>query len=244
MIYSQFATFYDQLFDNQLYLKWAQYVQKYVPTGANILDLACGTGRLLVLLQRAGYQMTGADLSEEMLTLASQHASEAHLTLPLLQVNMLDLSGLDQFDAVTCFDDSLCYLANLAEVQRVFQAVFQHLVSGGHFCFDVITPYQTDVKYPGYMYNYQDEKQAFMWTTYAGKVAHSVEHDLTFFLYQADLDAYQAYSETHHERTYELADYQQALQAAGFTDVNVSAEFGTAEPTAQTTRWFFHGVKA
>ncbi|USS86738.1 class I SAM-dependent methyltransferase [Fructilactobacillus cliffordii] len=244
MIYSQFATFYDQLFDNDLYPRWVNYLQKYVQPGANVLDLACGTGRLLVLLGQAGYTVTGVDLSSEMLALANQHAEAADLEIPLFQLNMLALDGLGEFDAVTCFDDSLCYLSDLDEVTQSFQQVAQHLVTGGQFCFDVITPYQTDVKYPGYMYNYQDEEQAFMWTTYAGEWPHSVEHDLTFFLYQADLDAYQSYSETHYERTYELEAYQQALQAAGFTNVTVRADFGEQPVTEQTTRWFFHGVKA
>ncbi|USS93838.1 class I SAM-dependent methyltransferase [Fructilactobacillus ixorae] len=243
MIYSQFATFYDQLFDNELYPKWADYVRRWVQPPARVLDLACGTGRLLVLLAQAGYQVTGVDLSAEMLALANQHLAEAETTVPLLQLNMLDLQELGEFDVVTCFDDSLCYLQDLTEVTQVLQTVADRLPVGGQFLFDVITPYQTDVKYPGYMYNYQDDDQAFMWTTYAGRVSHAVEHDLTFFHYQPDLGAYAAYAETHRERTYPLGDYEQALHSAGFGAISVTSDFGNAPVTDTTTRWFLRGVK-
>ena len=107
--------------------------------------------------------------------------------------------------------------------------------------FDVITPYQTDQVYPGYSFNYQDEDhtRAFMWQSYADEeVAHGVIHDLTFFIQQDD-GSYRRLSETHFERTYPLADYLTALGAAGFDQVQVSADFGRHEVKDDTTRWFF-----
>ena len=52
MIYGSFAQYYDELFDEQLYSKWAQYVQENTSTGGQLLDLAGGAGRLGVLLDR------------------------------------------------------------------------------------------------------------------------------------------------------------------------------------------------
>ena len=40
----------------------------------SVLDLACGTGAMSLLLAKAGYQVTGVDLSEEMLTVAYDKA--------------------------------------------------------------------------------------------------------------------------------------------------------------------------
>ena len=163
MIYTEFATFYDQLFDNALYNKWVNFVSNNVNKNDKILDLACGTGRLLVLMKKKGYDAIGADFSEDMLAIANEHLIEAGFTEPsLLNENMLDLSELGNFDVITCFDDSICYLNNLNEVEVMFKEVYGHLNRHGKFLFDVITPYQTDVKYPGYMYNFHDEDHAFM----------------------------------------------------------------------------------
>ena len=155
--------------------------------------------------------------------------------------DMLDPTGLGQFQTITCFADSLCYLNDLAQVNAALTQAGQHLAPGGKFLFDVITPYQTDQVYPGYSFNYQDEDhtRAFMWQSFADEeVAHGVIHDLTFFIQQGD-GSYRRLSETHFERTYPLADYLTALKVAGFDQVQVSADFGRHEVKDDTTRWFF-----
>jgi 2-polyprenyl-3-methyl-5-hydroxy-6-metoxy-1,4-benzoquinol methylase len=43
-----------------------------VPRGSQILDLPCGTGRLAEVLLEAGYNVVGADISAEMLTVAQR----------------------------------------------------------------------------------------------------------------------------------------------------------------------------
>ena len=244
MIYQTFAELYDELFDPAMYDQWLDFVRRELPDqSGEVLELACGTGRLGVMLAGAGYHVTGLDLSDNMLALAEQHAEEAGVALPLLEGNMLDLSAIGTFSAVTCFADSFCYLTDIDQVQQAFTQVAAHLTADGKFLFDVITPYQTDEVYPGYMYNYRDEERAFMWTSYAGETGHSAEHDLTFFIWNAEKNAFDEVSELHQERTYELDQYRQALHAAGFSHVKVTADFGQAEPDARTTRWFFECEK-
>ena len=52
---------------------------------------------------------------------------------------------------------TLCYLDDASAVQKTFNEIVDHLKDNGVFYFDVISPYQTDVIYPGYMFNYEDE---------------------------------------------------------------------------------------
>ncbi|WP_295728419.1 class I SAM-dependent methyltransferase [uncultured Limosilactobacillus sp.] len=241
MIYGSFAQYYDELFDEELYQKWFQYVRASTNGRERVLDLAGGAGRLGVLLAQAGYEVTDADLSEEMLALASQHAIEANVELQLVQANMLELQELGMFDIITCFADSLCYLQNLTEVQQVFTQVEQHLVAGGQFLFDLITPYQTDVIYPGYMFNYQsdDDQRFFMWSSYQNDdVPHGVIHELSFFDRQVNGD-YHRLTETHFERSYRIKQIIKALHESGFQDIDVTSNYGEQVPDKQTTRWFF-----
>ncbi len=223
-----------------MYDQWLDFVEQELPkTTGQILDLACGAGRLAVMLAQNGYQVSGVDLSEEMLALAEMHAREADLAIPFMQGNMLDLSALGQYSAVTCFADSFCYLQDEAQVLQAFKEVYQHLENDGKFIFDVITPYQTDEVYPGYMYNYTTEDQAFIWSSFTDEFEHSAVHELTFFVWNEALASYERVSEIHHERTYELEVYQRLLTQAGFKDITVSADFGKGELTLETTRWFF-----
>ena len=227
-----------------MYDQWLDFVEQELPkTTGQILDLACGAGRLAVMLAQNGYQVSGVDLSEEMLALAEMHAREADLAIPFMQGNMLDLSALGQYSAVTCFADSFCYLQDEAQVLQAFKEVYQHLENDGKFIFDVITPYQTDEVYPGYMYNYTTEDQAFIWSSFTDEFEHSAVHELTFFVWNEALASYERVSEIHHERTYELEVYQRLLTQAGFKDITVSADFGKGELTLETTRWFFSCYK-
>ncbi|KRN10512.1 class I SAM-dependent DNA methyltransferase [Liquorilactobacillus mali] len=245
MIYSTFAQIYDELMDPEIYDNWAKLVDTVTDKQhKKLLDLACGAGRLAVILAKDEYQVTGVDLSEEMLSLAEVRAREEQVKLELLSANMTDLSELENFDIVTCGLDSLCYLADKDELLQTFQEVAGHLNGDGVFIFDVISPHQTDVVYPGYMYNYTTQEQAFLWESFAGEVPHSVIHDLTFFVANKDRTSYQRYEETHYERTYDLNVYLELLAKAGFNKVKATADYGNGEIDEETTRFFFVCHKA
>lgn len=247
MNYQTFARLYDQLFDESAYEQWLSYARQVIrqPEGP-LLELAGGAGRLAIMLKQAGFpEVMNFDLSEEMLALAAEHAQDAGVNLPLIQGDMREWSGLPlTFQTVTCFADSLNYLTDEAALLQTFQQVAQHLVHGGQFIFDVITPKQTDEVYPGYMYNWHDEETAFMWSSFAvPEVAHQVEHELTFFIYQEEIDGYRQVQEFHIERTYPLATYQRLLAQAGFSHIEVRADFGKQTDLTGATRWFFNVTK-
>ncbi|AQW21959.1 SAM-dependent methyltransferase [Lentilactobacillus curieae] len=244
MIYEKFAKFYDELFDDDLYTDWGNYFAERVDKSASVMDLACGTGKLAIELIRQGYNVVGSDISEDMLKLASEHAQTANVNLPLVQMDMLAMDGLPNFDAISCFDDSLCYLTEDGQLEQAFSEVNAHLTAGGVFLFDVITPYQTDKVYPGYMFNDRTDDSAFMWSSYSTDDSeHAIEHDLVFFLYNEDKEAYEAYNEVHDERSFSLAEYQQKLNDAGFTAVKVTTNFGKEPYQENVKRWFFECKK-
>ncbi|WP_105955936.1 class I SAM-dependent DNA methyltransferase [Apilactobacillus quenuiae] len=239
MIYQEFAELYDELFDPTMYEKWLDFVESNVNKNDNILDVACGTGRLISLMINKNYNVSGLDMSSDMLTIADNNLRKNNQNANLIQGNMMDLSSFPEYQVITCFDDSLCYLNDLQELKLAFENAYHHLSNSGRYLFDVITPYQTDIVYPGYMYNFHDEDRAFMWTTYVGDEDHSVDHDLSFFNYNKELDAYDEFSELHHERTYDLDNYIDLLESVGFAKISVSSNFGKDKINETTTRWFF-----
>ena len=248
MNYQTFAKLYDDLFDEAAYADWFQYATKFIKNkDGKLLELAGGAGRLAIQLKQAGYDdISVLDLSTEMLALAAQHAQEAELDLPLIEGDMREWSDFDErFATITSFADSFNYLANEDETLMAFKQVAEHLEDGGQFLFDVISPWQTDVYYPGYMYNWHDDETAFMWSSYGvEEQPHTVEHELTFLVYNEDIDGFQQLQEVHTERTYSLDTYKRLLTEAGFTNIEVTADFGRAEVTDESPRWFFNATKA
>ena len=59
MIYTTFAKLYDELMDPEMYEQWFLFAKKHLSLDDHILELACGSGRLAVMLAQAGYQVEG-----------------------------------------------------------------------------------------------------------------------------------------------------------------------------------------
>lgn len=97
--------------------------QLRLPTGARVLDLACGTGDLCDELGRHGYAAVGVDSSAGMLV-------AAHTTAPLVRADAAHLPFGDRaFDGVVCG----FALRNFVELTSVFSAVARVLAPEGRF---------------------------------------------------------------------------------------------------------------
>jgi SAM-dependent methyltransferase len=73
-----------------------------LPDGASILDIGCGTGRHAVELARAGYAVTGIDLSSGMLREARAAAERAGVELELVQADATSFDLGREFHAAVC----------------------------------------------------------------------------------------------------------------------------------------------
>lgn len=241
MTYKTFAFVYDEVMDDTLYEQWLNFSRRHLPEQTErILELACGTGRLAVDFAKAGYEVTALDLSEEMLAIASKRALEKEVEIQFVQGDMMELSEVGQYEAITCFSDSLCYMENRRDVQQVFDEVYQALEEEGTFIFDVHSVHQIDDIFPDYSYHYQTEEFAFLWDSYQGEKAHSIEHFLTFFVKQEEnKELFIRKDELHKERTYSLETYLMMLEGSGFMNVQVYADFTDEQPDEQSARWFF-----
>lgn len=238
MAYETFAFVYDEVMDISLYQRWLDFSLRHLGERKQILELACGTGALAVEFAKDGFDVTALDLSEEMLMIASGRAEEAEATVQFVEGDMLDLSDIETYQAVTCFSDSICYMENEMDVQQVFDGVYQILEEDGIFIFDVHSTYQIDEVFPSYSYHYQTEEFAFLWDSYEGKEPHSIEHLLTFFV-ENEEGSFVREDELHRERTYPLEVYLLLLENAGFSNVETYADFIDSEPNEKSRRWFF-----
>jgi SAM-dependent methyltransferase len=108
-----------------------------VAKGGVVLDLACGSGAHAVDLSTRGYGLVGFDLSLPQLAVAGELAQERGQKINFLQGDMRELSFVDVFDGIYCWNTSFGYFEeerNLDVAERVFNA----LRPGGRFLLDVI----------------------------------------------------------------------------------------------------------
>ena len=240
MTYGVFAQVYNELMDDEVFLKWRDYTKTHVPSGASILELGCGNGQLGILLKEADYHIEGLDLSEEMLSLARVRQEEADVRFPLIQGDMRDLTDFGEYEAIISYCDSLCYLPETEDFKQTFAEAYAHLKEDGVFLFDVFTTEHIE-SLDGYSYHDELPGIVFMWDSFPGEHTDSIEHDLSFFIEKED-GTYEREMELHQERTYPIEIYLEMLKEAGFTTIEVNADFDQ-EVTGTNTRWFFKAKK-
>ena len=146
-MYTSFARVYDALMDTVDYTVWAEHYQQlmdacHVPAKGRCVECACGTGNLTLPLRRMGYQMTGVDVSEEMLAAAMEKARAAGAMIPFIRQDMRVLTVPRRVDCVLATCDGVNYLTEPAGAQAFFSAAYAALRPGGALIFDVSTPFK------------------------------------------------------------------------------------------------------
>jgi len=114
--------------------------------GGPILELGCGSGRLLLPLARAGYAVTGVDNSVEMLARARRHldaepeAVQAQVTLVEADMESFKLAGHEgRFTLAIIAYNTLMHLAT-SEVKATFKRAARYLRAGGRLFLDLSNP--------------------------------------------------------------------------------------------------------
>ena len=111
-------------------------------SGGPILELACGTGSISIPLARAGYEVTGLELSPAMLTEARSRSSREGLKLQWIEGDMRDFDLGTRFPLIILTANALCHLLDLASVEACLACVRRHLAHDGRFIVTVFVPNQ------------------------------------------------------------------------------------------------------
>lgn len=115
------------------------FAERHFSTPGRLLDLGCGTGRLLIPFARRGFSVVGVDLSEEMLRAAAAKAAAAGVAVGLVKANLVELDALadGSFDFAACLFSTLGMVAGAAARERVVGHAFRVLRPGGTFVLHV-----------------------------------------------------------------------------------------------------------
>lgn len=241
--YHGFSTLYDVLMEDAPYEQWLQFLlstlDKSLLRKPKVLDLGCGTGRLSSMIAKKGYDITGVDVSEEMLSIAAQRIMDDKIpAFPLIQQDMRELELNEQFGLIYSFCDSLNYLLEDKDIIRTFDHVSKHLEAGGLFVFDVHSPYKLTHIYAAGPIVDEDESLSYIWIPEVDNDHLRVDHHIHFFV-QEEADLYRRFSEIHQQRAYSITQLTAWLKEAGFEILSVTADFTESIPTDESERLFF-----
>ncbi len=121
------------------------FVEMARETGGPVLEIGCGSGRVLIPTARAGIEIVGLDLSRSMLTLCqqklSQEPEEVRARVELVQGDMCDFDLDREFSLVTMPFRPFQHLITVEDQLACLRCVRGHLVDGGKLILDVYNPH-------------------------------------------------------------------------------------------------------
>jgi SAM-dependent methyltransferase len=134
--------------DTAAFLDDLPVIQAYArETRGPLLELGCGTGRLLVPLARAGYTVTGVDLSPDMLAQARAKTEAAgvaeRVTLLEGDFGSVGLPGTYRFAFIVM--NTFLHLLNREDQLRALRHWHTHLARGAMLLVDVFAPDVTEL---------------------------------------------------------------------------------------------------
>ncbi|MGJ3234318.1 class I SAM-dependent DNA methyltransferase [Marivirga sp.] len=110
-----------------------------IPKDAKLLDVACGSGRHSIFLNKQGYKVEGIDISKRNIEMAKKHENdELHFHVQ----DMRNPLNENHFDYAFNLFTSFGFFKSDDENQKCISAISDSLKSGGVFTLDFLNPYR------------------------------------------------------------------------------------------------------
>ena len=151
-----YDTFYCDIYDDLFYAKGKNYFEindlinngidqwPGYSTTVKILDLGCGTGKHVRLLDKNGYKAVGIDNSKAMIKLAKQRYNKNNIDYPkFLYGNMIETNLFNPklYTHITCYFFTVYYIK---DHKKLFYNINYWLKDNGFFCVHLVDPEKFD----------------------------------------------------------------------------------------------------
>jgi len=142
-IFGNYARYYNLLYRDKDYYAEACYIHELIqsqsPGARTVLNLGCGTGNHDFELEKFGYEITGIDLSKEMLAAANDRLNSSHSACSKISFQQGDIRTvrLDKtFDTVISLFHVMSYQTSNDDLVAAIATAKEHLSDNGVFVFD------------------------------------------------------------------------------------------------------------
>ncbi len=237
--YVHLAKWFEYLNDDCGYENWSQYLisklSRYsLSTG---LDVGCGGGWFTRAFQKQGYQMTGLDISPEMLDFAQETALKCGIRGEYVLGDITKMKLPQRFDFVTAVNDCVNYIPK-NKLTSAFKNVKGGLKKGGIFLFDISSQRKFEEKIANTVS--ADDREDITYLSFNKAEEDGVTMDVTLFVKTAD-GTFTRLDEIHRQYSYTEAEIAEALVACGFELLEVEGHLG--EDKTQSDRITFLAKK-
>lgn len=204
------------------------------------VDLACGTGSVAFLLAKKGINVTGVDISPEMLTEAVDKCSVLD-NPPYFVCQSLQRMCLPRgVDLAVCALDGLDYILDPRDCEEAVRRVYKALNPGGIFIFDVNTPEKLRAM-DGQVFLDEDDDVYCVWRGEFDEGNNICSYGMDLFQRQGNV-WFRSFEE-HKEYAYSIQQLTGFLRSAGFTRICVYGDGTMESPAEGEQRVYFSARK-
>ncbi len=248
--YGDFAYYYDLLTENVDYESRCDYIHGLLAENGIskgiLLDLACGTGTVSMLMSEKGYEVIGVDASEDMLSQAQEKKAEASADVIFLCQKMEELDLFGTINGAVCTLDSINHVTDENTVKEIFRRVSLFMEDKGIFIFDVNTPYKHREVLGNNTFVYDMDDVYCVWQNSTDENLLTTIN-LDIFEKDEEDDVYYKYTEQFCEKGYELADIEKWATTYKFEVIGIYEEMTKNNVKDDTQRAVFvlkkHGTQ-
>ncbi len=155
-VYDEMAEFYDLIYSDRLDLEF--YLREARNARGPVLEVACGTGRILLRLLREGVDAYGIDISEGMLGILARKAAQEKLPMRAEKGDMSAFSLGKRFRLIIVPYRSFLHLPDKQARERALRAFMEHLEPGGRLILHTYNPSREELAMTGGYHNYDVEE--------------------------------------------------------------------------------------
>lgn len=241
--YTFLAKFYDKLMRDCDYDTWSQYLYsllkeyggEFVIDGSG-LDAACGSGNITTRLFEKGLNVTGFDISEEMLSMASQKVANG---LQFFYADILNFKMQNKQSFINCSCDGLNYITQ-KKMKAALKNFYSQLAKDGVLMFDFSTKAKFENKLDGNTFFDEIDNVCCVWNNFHDK--ERLQLQMHVILFERSGLFYKRYDEIHTQYQHDVKEITQLLKNIGFSKV-YAFDFLTTESYSDSDRVQFVAVK-
>jgi SAM-dependent methyltransferase len=137
-----YANQYDELVGDKNYRQECDLIEQVFERFGNgkiqaLVDFGCGTGSHSIPLAQRGYQVTGVDVSADMLNVARLKSKDVGAHVTWLEGDVRNVEAGGPFDAGLFMFAVLCYQPSNEDIMATLHNARRHIRPGGLLAFDV-----------------------------------------------------------------------------------------------------------
>ncbi len=222
--YTILADYYERFAAADGYDEWAKFVVSLVKEfskGKNGADLACGSGFFTRALKLSGFNVFGADISEDMLVKAREKNFEENVNVEYRAQSLQSFKTFEKLHFITVINDGFNYLDDRA-FKTALDAIRKGLKKDGVLIFDVSSEYKLKNVLKDNVFAEDYDDVTYLWFNELD--GDELKMSLSFFV--RDGDMYERFDETHVQYARSVDKIKEALENARFEILKISGGGG------------------